>query len=249
MIRVQRQRQAFPDAFIALSEFASQKFVAGGVPTGKVFVKPNFVYPDPGVRSTDGNCAIYVGRLSAEKGLHTLLAAWKQLRSRIPLSIVGDGPLLDELRRKSAELKLHSITFHGRLPHPQTTEAIKSSRFLIASSECYENCPMGIIEAFACGVPVIGSALGAMQSMIDDGRTGLHFTPRDAADLASQVDWAWTHPERMQEMGKEARLEFQSKYTAEKSYARLMEIYQRAGAVATNITPAEAEVGLGLSQG
>jgi glycosyltransferase involved in cell wall biosynthesis len=248
MTTVQRQRDAFPDLFVAVSEFSRQKFISRGIPANKIVVKPNFVYPDPGARSRDGEYALFAGRLTEEKGVATLLTAWKQLRRDIPLKIVGDGALYEVMKARAAGLKLANVTFRGRLSREETIQAIKSSRFLIAPSECYENCPMGITEAFACGVPVIGSALGAMQRMIDDGRTGLHFTPRDATDLASKVDWAWTHPERMREMGKQARLEFESKYTAEKSYSLLMEIYQRAGAIETGLVPAEAEVGIGISQ-
>jgi glycosyltransferase involved in cell wall biosynthesis len=87
---------------------------------------------------------------------------------------------------------------------------------------------MTIAESFACGVPVICSRLGAMQEIVDDGRTGLHFTAGDAEDLAGKVDWAWSHAERMRAMGMEARQEYESKYTAEKNYPLLMEIYQHA---------------------
>jgi glycosyltransferase involved in cell wall biosynthesis len=86
---------------------------------------------------------------------------------------------------------------------------------------------MTVVEAFACGVPVICSRLGAMQEIVADGRTGLHFTVGDAQDLAQKVEWAWTYPERMAEMGKEARQEYEAKYTAERNYPLLMEIYQR----------------------
>lgn len=249
MMTVQRQRRAFPDLFVAVSEFSRQKFIAGGLPADKIVVKPNFVYPDPGERVSDGEYALFAGRLTEEKGLPTLLHAWKRLGGAIPLKIVGDGSLLSELKATAAQFRLANVTFLGRLPREQTIQAIKSSRFLIVSSECYENCPMGIVEAFACGVPVIGSALGAMQRMVDDGRTGLHFSPANPTDLAAKVEWAWSHRPQMREMGRAARLEFEAKYTAEKSYLQLMEIYQRAGAMEAGLAPAAAEVGLGLSQG
>jgi glycosyltransferase involved in cell wall biosynthesis len=247
MMTLQRQRQAFPDVFVAVSEFSRNKFIQGGIPAEKIVVKPNFVYPDPGERSTAGDYALFAGRLTEEKGLDTLLRAWKRLPN-IPLKIVGDGALLERVQRKANSLRLTNVTFQGRLSRDLAIQAIKASKFLIVPSECYENCPMGIAEAFACGVPVIGSALGAMEQMIDDGRTGLHFTPRDPAELARKVDWAWTHPERMIEMGKEARREFENKYTAEQTYPQLMKIYQLAGAAASSMVPAEAVIGLGLSQ-
>ena len=92
----------------------------------------------------------------------------------------------------------------------------------------YENFPVTIAESFACSTPVICSRLGAMEEIVSDGRTGLHFTPADSEDLAAKVEWAWTHPEQMLGMGAQARSEYESKYTAEKNYPLLMEIYNRA---------------------
>jgi len=105
--------------------------------------------------------------------------------------------------------------------------ALKGALFLLFTSEWYETFGMAIIEAFACGVPVICSRLGALQEIVADGRTGLHFTPGDPEDLAQKVEWAWTHPEEMAAMGRAARAEYEAKYTAERNYEMLMEIYQR----------------------
>jgi glycosyltransferase involved in cell wall biosynthesis len=248
MLTVQRQRAAFPDLYIALSEFSRQKFIEHGIPAEKVWVKPNFVSPDPGERTADGTYAVFVGRLSEEKGLDTLLESWKQLHRNIPLSIVGDGPLLATLQRKAAQLKLGGVTFHGRLARSQTQEIIKSAHFLVSPSQCYENFPMGIAEAFACGVPVICSRLGGMEEIVDDRRTGLYFQAGDPADLTNKLEWAWSHADQMRRMGKEARREYEAKYTAEKNYPLLMEIYQRAGAVEAVESQMEASMGLSFSR-
>jgi glycosyltransferase involved in cell wall biosynthesis len=85
---------------------------------------------------------------------------------------------------------------------------------------------MVIIEAFACGIPVIASRLGAAQEIVEDGRTGLHFTPGDPDDLAAKVAWAWTHPAEMAAMGRAARAEYEAKYTGGRNYQMLMEIYE-----------------------
>jgi glycosyltransferase involved in cell wall biosynthesis len=228
MIALQKRRQAYPDLFLALTEFSRSRFVANGVDANKICVKPNFVSPDPGERRGAGEYAAVVGRLSSEKGLPTLLAAWKQMKTRVPLMVAGDGPMLGEIRAKAAELGLEQVIFTGRLPRSEAQELMKNARFLVASSECYENFPMGIAEAFACGLPVICSRLGAMQEIVQDGRTGLHFTPGDAADLAEKVEWAWARPEPMRAMGQAARREYETRYTAEKNYPMLMAIYQRA---------------------
>jgi len=104
---------------------------------------------------------------------------------------------------------------------------MKGARCLVFPSEWYEGFPMTIAEGFACGLPVIASRLGAMAEIVEDERTGLLFEPGSAEDLAAKVDWAWTHPEEMAEMGWEARRQYAEKYTAERNYEMLMEIYAR----------------------
>ena len=216
--------------FVALSKFARDKLVQGGLPAEKILVKPNFVDPDPGARTGDGNHALFVGRLSPEKRVSTVLAAWKRIRFDIPILVVGGGPgrAQMELEAEAVQSGLTNVRFMGQLPRDQTLAAINSARFLIFSSEWYENFPVTIAEAFACRTPVICSRIGAMQEIVTDGRTGLHFTPADPEDLARKVEWAWEHPDEMRAMGVEARREFESKYTADKNYPMLMDIYKRA---------------------
>ena len=246
MLAVHRARQTWDrevTSFIVLTEFARKKFLQGGLPARKVFIKPNFVDPDPGLRVGDGNYAIFVGRLAPEKRVSTILSSWIRLRSRVPLVIVGGGPQSDELEEKAIRENLNTVAFKGKLPHDQTMAAIKGARFLIFSSEWYETFGLTMIEAFACGVPVICSKMGAMEEIVDDGRTGLHFTPGDSQDLAEKVEWAWNHPERMRQMGEEARQEYENKYTAEKNYPLLMQIYQHAiaGDAGHNVESPELE--------
>lgn len=216
------------DCYVVPSAFARSKFVEAGLPTEKAFVKPNFVHPDPGARTAAGSYALFAGRLSAEKGLCTLLDAWERLGNGVPLHIIGDGPLRVQLEAEALRRNLSDVSFCGFRSREQVLAALKSSRFLIFPSECYETFGATIVEAFACGVPVLASRLGAMTEIVENERTGLHFTPADPDDLAEKVHWVWTHPERTLEMGLAARLEYESKYTADKNYSRLMEIYQRA---------------------
>ncbi len=214
--------------FVALSEFARNKFMEGGLPGERIFVKPNFVSPDPGARTGIGDYALFAGRLSPEKGVKTILAAWKRLSLSVPLVIIGGGPDQAQLRAQAEREGLTNIQFKGQLPRNETLAAINNARFAIISSEWYETFCMAIAESFACSTPVICSRMGAMQELVEDHRTGLHFAPSDSQDLASKVEWAWTHPEEVRVMGIAARAEYESKYTAEKNYPQLMEIYQRA---------------------
>lgn len=171
--------------------------------------------------------ALFVGRLAPEKGVRTLVAAWGRLGNRIPLRVAGDGPLRAELEADASRHGLSSISFHGHLAPDHLPPVMKCARFLVFPSEWYETFGRVAIEAFACGVPVIASRLGAMEEIVEDGRTGLHFTPGDAGDLAAKVEWAWTHPVEMEAMGRAARAEYEAKYTAERNYQMLMEIYGR----------------------
>jgi glycosyltransferase involved in cell wall biosynthesis len=226
--RLRHTWQREVSCFIALSEFARNKFVEGGLPADKIFVKPNFVFPDPGPRTCSGDYAVFVGRLSPRKRIDTILAAWKRLPRSIPLHVIGDSSEREQLESEASRAGLTNVQFKGQLPREQTVDAISRARFLVFASEWYENFPVTIAESFACSTPVICSRLGAMQEIVSDRHTGLHFNAADPEDLAAKVEWAWTHPEEMCAMGIQARSEYESKYTAEKNYPQLLEIYDRA---------------------
>jgi glycosyltransferase involved in cell wall biosynthesis len=229
--RAQRTWQDSVDGYVALTEFSRQKFIEGGLPSSKIHVKPNFVHPDPGERTVAGDYAIFAGRLSEGKGIQTLLEAWELLASSIPLVVVGDGPLRAALEEETKQKNMKHVTFRGRLDVTETRMAMKRAAFLIVPSVWYETFSLNIAEAFACGTPVICSRLGAMEENVADHRTGLHFTAGDAKDLAQKVEWAWTHPGELALMGKEARREYENRFTPEKNYARLMEIYEQTVSV------------------
>jgi len=214
--------------YIALSEFARKKFIEGGLPGERIVVKPNFVDPDPGLKCGAGEYALYVGRLSVEKGLRVLLGAWGQLRGRIPLRIAGDGPLKEEIAAEIKTRGLSGVDLLGRLAPSEIVALMQGARFLVLPSVCYENFPLAVAEAFACGLPVIASRLGSMAEIVADGDTGLHVTPGDSAELAAKVDWAWRNPDKLQELGKAGRQEYVSKYGPEQNYKRLIGIFERA---------------------
>jgi glycosyltransferase involved in cell wall biosynthesis len=215
------------DTYIALSQFSLDKFIEGGLPKERLVKKPNFISPDPGFSPETGSFALFVGRLSPEKGLFSLLRAWEAL-GEIPLKIVGDGPLLKEAQAWVTNRKINAVQFLGHQDRDHLYTIIKNARFLVFPSNWFECLPVTIIEAFACGVPVLASRLGAMKEIVTDGRTGLHFKPGDPNDLAEKVDWAWAHPGQLAEMGLQARKEYEENYTAEHNYRRLMNIYIRA---------------------
>jgi glycosyltransferase involved in cell wall biosynthesis len=213
------------DAYIARTEFSRSKMIAGGLPAKKIVVVPSFA-PDPGrIGNGHGGFAMFAGRLSEEKGIGTLLSAWNLIHGTIPLKVVGDGPLKEEVMRRDAG---GSIQYLGTQRRETVLELMHEAAFLVVPSICYENFPLTIVEAFSCGLPVIGSNLGALGEIIKDQRTGLHFRPGDAEDLATKVVWAVAHPDGMTRMGQEARAEYLAKYTPEKNYLMLMEVYDQA---------------------
>jgi glycosyltransferase involved in cell wall biosynthesis len=227
--RALRTWQTKVDAYIALSEFARKKHVAGGLPPGRLVVKPNFVHPDPGPRPKHeaGKYALFVGRLSAEKGLSGLLAAWKRLSQPIPLFLLGEGPMREEIAPQMGSSALPEASLVGGVSRDEVFEWMRGARFLVCPSHWFEGCPLVIVEAFACGVPVIATGHGPTAEMVDHGRTGLHVAAGDDADLAAKVEWAWSHPAEMQVMGEAARREFEAKYSAEQNYRQLLALYER----------------------
>lgn len=215
--------------FIAPTEFSRRKFVAGGIPAGRIMVKPNFVQVDPGMGSHRGGYALFVGRLSPEKGVETLLEAWQGPAGATPLKIVGGGPLESQLRGRTASGS--RVEFLGARPAAEVRELMRDAWVLIVPSGCYEGAlPLVVIEAFAAGLPVVASDLGSFSSGIEHERTGLLFQPGDPADLGRKVAWAASHPEAVTAIGRAARKTYEECYSAETNYRLLMEIYAAAGA-------------------
>jgi glycosyltransferase involved in cell wall biosynthesis len=214
------------DVYIALTEFGRRKLVEGGLPADKIAIKCNFAYPDPGPGAGTGRYAVFVGRLSAEKGVRALIEAWRHLAGELPLKLVGDGPLAAAVREAAA--KDASIQWLGSLSPDAVYKLIGEAAFLVLPSQCYENFPRVVIEAFAKGTPVIVSKLGAMAAIVDDGRTGLHFKPGDPVDLAATVRRILGEPLELARMRRAARQKFEQNYTADSNHKTLMTIYEKA---------------------
>ncbi|MCT7972274.1 glycosyltransferase [Laspinema olomoucense] len=212
------------ERYIALTDFARNKFIEGGLPANKITVKPNFVSVDPGCGEGRGDYALFVGRLSPEKGIETLITAWEKLGDRIGLKIIGDGPLSPTVEQ--AATRIPGVEWMGRQSQNQLQALLKNAQVLIFPSLWYETFGLVVIEAYAAGVPVIASNLGTMSLLIDPGRTGLLFRAGDAQDLQERVEWMLSHPQEVKKMRQEARREFESKYTATQNYQQLMEIYE-----------------------
>lgn len=206
--------------YIALNEFCRNKFIEGGLPAERIVVKPNFVdFSVPPDSSRNG--FLFVGRLSEEKGINILVEAAKR-QPTVFLRVAGAGPeehLLDSVPNLAP---LGGLNMAG-----VRTEMCQASA-LVVPSIWYENFPRTIVEAFACGLPVIASRIGALAEIVQDGVTGLLFNPGDAADLAEKLNWAEQHPQEMARMGHSARRQYELEFSPEVNYQRLMAIYQEA---------------------
>jgi glycosyltransferase involved in cell wall biosynthesis len=225
--RYRRSTAHDADCYYTPTEFARQKFIQGGFRADKILVKSNSVDPDPGYGTGAGGHAVFAGRLSAEKGIDTLLDAWSQLALHPDcptLKIIGDGPLA--ARVSAAASKNPKIQWLGTRPLAETLQVIGSAALLVMPSVWFETFGRTIIEAFANGTPVVASRLGAMAEIVSDGVTGLHFTPGDANDLAAKVMSLLQNREKLQEMRRQARLEYESKYTGQQNYQNLIQIYE-----------------------
>jgi glycosyltransferase involved in cell wall biosynthesis len=230
MLGIHRYMKAWSevvDVYVALTEFGRRKFVEAGLPADRIVVKPNCVEDDAHERVGPGEYALYVGRLSQEKGLSTLLRAWESLSS-VPLMIVGDGPLGGLVRSVANRRTGGLIRALGEQPREVVLDNVLRARFLVLPSECYEGFPLSLVEAFASGLPVIGSGHGAVAEVVDHGKTGLLFKPGDVRELVSTVLWAWSHPEEMATMGRNAREAYLARYSEASNYQQLLNIYTRA---------------------
>jgi glycosyltransferase involved in cell wall biosynthesis len=214
------------DLYLALTEFARQKFIQGGFPAEKIVVKPNFVEEAARPGGGHGDDAIFVGRLSPEKGIETLLEAWSLLPGSTRLKIVGDGPLSERVARAARDDP--RLEWLGQRTKAEVEELIQQAAVMIVPSICYETFGRAIIEAYVQGVPVIASRLGAMAELVADQRTGLLFEPGSAAALAHAVTCFLADPDRRQRMRLAARQEYEARYTAEQNYQFLRSAYERA---------------------
>lgn len=215
------------NVFISPSKFLKEKIEKMGFKR-KIIYLPNFVNLKDFKSCYDykERSIIYFGRLSQEKGLFTLMEGVKGID--IKLKIIGDGPLRKELESKVREDRLDNIFFIGYKRGEELKEEIRKSIFVVLPSECYENNPRTVIEAFALGKPVIGARIGGIPELVQEGKTGLTFEPRNAEDLRGKIKYSIKSPGKISEMGKNARKFVEKELNSEKYYRQLMKIYHIA---------------------
>jgi glycosyltransferase involved in cell wall biosynthesis len=231
-IAFNRRRGTWSDSvsrFAALTEFARGRLVSGGLPAEKVGVLPNFV-PDPGRRPrspSESDVVLFVGRLTAAKGVRTLFDAWEQLdRSPFRLRVVGSGPLEDDL----AARELPGVEMLGWRSVDEVRVEMASARALVFPSEWYEGMPMTLLEAFASGLPVIGSRIGSVAEIVGGLGGRWLVEPGDASGWASAIRGLVDSAE-VDSAGDHARRLFEETHTESAGLARLESLYRSVASV------------------
>jgi glycosyltransferase involved in cell wall biosynthesis len=212
------------DRYYAPTHMARDVFIRAGMPPDRIDVRPYMANPDLGAGEGSGGYALFVGRLSPEKGITTLLTAWAELSDDIPLRIIGDGPCRQMVNEAAA--RDPRITPLGYLPLAEVYAQLRDATCLVMPSVWYETFGRTIIEAYAAGTPVIASRMGAMQELVAHRETGLLFEPGSAAALSRAVSDIF-HRTDLAAMRTRARGEFDEKFTAEQNYRQLMGIFER----------------------
>ena len=212
------------DRYIAVSSFVKQQLVEGGFPEEKIIVKPNFI-SDSGIGDGSGGYGLYVGRLTEEKGVHSLLNAWKDVPLSVSLKVIGDGPL-ESVVRQAAEADPR-IEYVGRKSLTEVCEYLGKAAFLIFPSQWYEPFGRTIVEAYCKGTPVIAALTPPMKVMVDDGVTGLLYKSADSKSLASAVSILMADSERLNLMRVQARARYLASYTEDQNYRQLIDIFQQ----------------------
>jgi glycosyltransferase involved in cell wall biosynthesis len=215
------------DAFVCLTEFARQKMVELGVPQSKLFVRPNFIETPPATQGPftgNGKYVLFLGRLSAEKGLWTLIRAFEPFKD-VELRVLGTGPLERELRAYARDNKLHNIAFYGFRNGEDKWHLLRGCSFTVVPSEWYENFPVSVLEAYACGKPVVASNTGGLSYVVENGNTGLLFEPANVSDLRGKLEHLLARPAEAAEMGTRARHLVETKYSPRTCYESLVRIF------------------------
>lgn len=217
------------DIFLSVSEFNKRKLIEGGIQENKIRVLSHFIYFDKygEYKESKKNYAVYMGRLSREKGLKVLLEAFSEIKD-LNLKIAGEGPMAQEIREFITKNKMNNVEMVGFKSGPQKAELLGQASFSIVPSVWYEIFSLATLESFASYTPVIASRIGSLPEIIEDGKNGLLFEPGNAKDLRDKIGRLSRHPEEAHVMGRYARRCVQEKYSPEQHYGQLIAIYSEA---------------------
>jgi glycosyltransferase involved in cell wall biosynthesis len=213
------------DAFLCPSEFIMEVMRRSGIETQKLFHLPHFIdlsLYEPSYKGTE--YFIYAGRLSEEKGLNILLEAKRRVKGS-KLLVAGEGELREKLEVGIS--KESDVSFMGFLPRGRLAEVWRDAAFTVVPSVCYENFPYAILESFAFGKPVVATRIGGMPELVRDGENGFLVEPGNIEQLAEKIAYLTSRPEEVVRMGRLARRIAEEKYSSDRHYESIMNLYER----------------------
>lgn len=214
--------------FIVPSRFYRQKMIEAGLPASKIVWIPSFTHMEQYTPSYGGeDYFVYVGRVSEEKGIKTLVQAVRGF-DKGRLLVIGEGPQRPALEQMVAENRMDNVQILGPKWGRELIDLMRGARFSVIPSEWYENGPRSCIESFACGTPVIAANIGGLPEMVDNDETGLLFEPFSAADLRAKIEYLFSHPALAARMGKAARAKAEREYSPQAHLRRLLAVYHDA---------------------
>jgi glycosyltransferase involved in cell wall biosynthesis len=216
------------DVFITPSEFLRNKLIEYGFRGDRIVCLNNFNNVDLSDEETEtGDYYLYIGRISEEKGIKTLIDAAIRANAG-KLKIIGDGPLKEEMIAYAKSMNGESrIEFLGHKSHEEVIEYLKRCQFVVLPSECYENFPYSVLEAFSCGKPVIGTRIGGIPKIIRNWETGLLFESGNSEYLSLKIRYLINHPDKARDMGARAKTLVKDELNDKKYYESILHIYKR----------------------
>ncbi|KAA6302326.1 MAG: N-acetyl-alpha-D-glucosaminyl L-malate synthase [Candidatus Ordinivivax streblomastigis] len=212
--------EKYTTTFIAPSRFISAKMIQGGFDAGKIVILNNFI----DIKKTEyepfqkEDYYAYVGRLSIEKGINTLVKTAQQLPYK--LKIAGTGPLWTDLKKNVSP---ENIEWLGHQSWPEIKELVGKARFTIIPSEWYENNPLSALESLCLGTPVLGANIGGIPELIEEEKNGMLFDSKNENDLKDKIEIMFSKEFDYQSIAKESC----KRYAAEHYYTEIMKIYQQ----------------------
>ncbi|MBN1127119.1 MAG: glycosyltransferase family 4 protein [Sedimentisphaerales bacterium] len=210
------------NVYIAQTEFQKRCLVENGYDPARIRVLPNMIEEHP-ITSETGSYVAYVGRISREKGLDTLINA-ASLLPDIPIRIAGSGPETNRLKQLAGT----NVQFMDFLQGPRLDTFFANARLVVLCSTCFEGFPSAILEAMSRGKPVICSKIGGLPEIVEKGKTGFLFEPGNAEELASIINDLWNRSDLISQLGQQASMVARQRYSPAKYYSHLMEVYAQA---------------------
>lgn len=209
--------------YAALTEFQRNKLIEAGFPAHRISLVPNMVDARTDFINHDGFYVGYLGRISPEKGIETLILA-SMVCLDIPFKAAGNFERMFEFVEKSPE----NFEFLGHLSGKSVSAFLADCRFIVLCSTWYEGFPMVLVEGMLAGKPIICSRVGGLPEIVEDGVTGFLFETGNSEDLAEKIRHLWDNPELCLQMGQAARKKALREYSSDRYYERLISIYEKA---------------------